>query len=108
MERLNQVADHTTSPVICPEADSESLLCQLAEGSAASLLVIPPFEQAKRSYTLGGKQGPLMYATAEKKDVDHSNDDLVKKEDVRSYTPKRVIAPPEYPFTYYHLQRGQE
>ena len=98
--------DLKTVPAPTPESDLAAV-SKMAKENPISLLVIPQTEQEARKYTFHDKMCRPMYESTQKSEEDHSTDTLVVKEDCRTFTQKRIVAPPEYPFTYYRLKRGQ-
>ena len=43
----------------------------------------------------------------DEKEGDDDDDELKKRKFVGKYSPRRIVAPPEYPFAYYRIRRNQ-
>ena len=72
-------------------------------------------EQAKHHFTIDEKKDVPMYeAVKENESKQSSNkdgvssDDLEKREFKAACSPRRILAPPEYPFAYYRLKKDQK
>ena len=72
-----------------------------------TLMCITDYEQSKMRYTVDQKIGVPMYEEEEADETDHATDEQQKKKLKSSYTPRRIVAPPEYPFRYYRLRKNQ-
>ena len=77
-----------------------------------TLMCINDFEQYKLRYTIDQKLDKPMYiAKDEDKDSQDSSDDDIddqkKKKSKLERRPRRIVAPPEYPFVYYRLRPDQ-
>ena len=105
------------------EEDFEKLACTT---DPTELLFISDKEQFKFKYTIEDKKGRPFYeydppAVATKDDStkddkkedgtsedDASDDDQKKRKFLVSFTPRRIVAPPEYPFAYYRVKKNKE
>ena len=80
------------------------------------LLTISEENQCRFNFTIEEKKGRPMYemynysdATEDEEDDEKStsSDEQHKKKMKYTYTPHRIVAPPEYPFSYYRLKKNQ-
>ena len=72
------------------------------------LMYITDKEQHIYKFTIEEKIGVPMYQQEYKIESEDQSDELKPRVFNKDYVPRRVLAPPEYPFSYYRLQRDQE
>lgn len=76
-----------------------------------TLMYITQEEQDLFKFTIEDKIGVPMYEKLHSIDSsgpDDQSDELKSRVFNSGYTPRRIVAPPEYPFAYYRLKRDQE
>lgn len=98
--------DPSTIHYVCEETFEyvEQLTCP------HKLMYLTDFEEETFKFTIEQKIGIPMYEKINDKKPENSelSDVLKSKVFSHNYTPRRTVAPPEYPFAYYRLRRNQE
>ena len=79
----------------------------------AKLLCIRDEDQEKFNFTIEEKQGRPMYEMDDTNEYPSSSDEDTKDQQKKktkiklTYTPRRIVAPLEYPFAYYRLKKNE-
>ena len=104
-ESTKQVEDNVKNILITHETVKATVdNCQ----NLYKIMCITDLEQNLFKFSIEEKQGLPMYEEIENEDEDSQSDEIKRRMFSKGYKPRRIVAPPEYPFAYYRLKSNQE